>query len=79
LRKGISKIAVYRDEQGQLHERSAVCTHLGCVVQWNGGEKSWDCPCHGSRFDCEGRILNGPAIKPLGALEEKSEQRKAAG
>jgi len=58
LRKGASKIAVYRDEQGQLHERSAVCTHLGCVVQWNKGEKSWDCPCHGSRFDCEGRILN---------------------
>jgi glycine/D-amino acid oxidase-like deaminating enzyme/nitrite reductase/ring-hydroxylating ferredoxin subunit len=78
LRQGISKIAVYRDEQGRLHERSAVCTHLGCVVQWNSGEKSWDCPCHGSRFDCEGRILNGPAIKPLGAAEEKMAKRKVA-
>lgn len=78
LRKGASKIAVYRDEQGVLHERSAVCTHLGCVVQWNGGEKSWDCPCHGSRFDCEGRILNGPAITPLGAVEEKTEYKKVA-
>lgn len=76
LRRGASKIAVYRDEQGQLHERSAVCTHLGCVVQWNGGEKSWDCPCHGSRFDCEGRILNGPAIKPLSDVEETMNHRK---
>lgn len=65
LRKGASKIAVYRDKQGQLHERSAVCTHLGCVVQWNPGEKSWNCPCHGSRFDCEGHVLNGPAVKQL--------------
>ena len=63
LRKGAAKIAVYRDEEGQLHERSAVCPHLGCIVQWNPGEKSWDCPCHGSRFDCEGRVLNGPAAR----------------
>jgi glycine/D-amino acid oxidase-like deaminating enzyme/nitrite reductase/ring-hydroxylating ferredoxin subunit len=78
LRKGASKIAVYRDEQGELHERSAICSHLGCIVQWNGSEKSWDCPCHGSRFDCEGRILNGPAIKPLGAAEEKMEHKAAS-
>ncbi len=73
LREGTSKIAIYRDEAGQLHERSAVCTHLGCIVQWNKGEKSWDCPCHGSRFDPDGKILNGPAITPL--KEVKSEQR----
>lgn len=79
LRKGVSKIAVYRDEQGQLHERSAVCTHLGCVVQWNGGEKSWDCPCHGSRFDVDGKILNGPAIRPLGVVREKVEHKQMAG
>jgi Rieske Fe-S protein len=56
---------VYRDAQGVLHECSAVCTHLGCVVQWNAGEKSWDCPCHGSRFGIDGAILNGPARQPL--------------
>lgn len=77
LRQGASKIAVYRDEQGVLHERSAVCSHLGCIVQWNGGEKSWDCPCHGSRFDGEGRILNGPAVRPLAPIE-KMEHKKAS-
>jgi glycine/D-amino acid oxidase-like deaminating enzyme/nitrite reductase/ring-hydroxylating ferredoxin subunit len=65
MRKGVSKIAVFKNEDGGLHECSAVCTHLGCVVQWNSGEKSWDCPCHGSRFDTEGGVLNAPAVKPL--------------
>jgi len=65
LREGLLKAAIFRDEEGTLHKCSAVCTHLGCVVQWNSGEKSWDCPCHGSRFDTEGNILNCPAIKPL--------------
>ena len=75
MRKGLSKVAVYKDEEGIVSERSAVCTHLGCVVQWNSNEKSWDCPCHGSRFDTEGRILNGPAIKKL---EEKVEPHETA-
>ncbi|PYX27421.1 MAG: FAD-dependent oxidoreductase [Acidobacteria bacterium] len=65
LRSGLSKIAAYRDEDGTVHEVSAVCTHLGCVVAWNSAEKSWDCPCHGSRFDVQGKVLNGPAIAPL--------------
>ena len=65
LRKGLSKIAAYRDDAGRLHERSAVCPHLGCIVSWNSAERSWDCPCHGSRFDPNGRVLNGPAIGPL--------------
>ncbi len=65
LRHGLSKFAVYRDEAGEVHEMSAVCTHLGCIVAWNSAEGSWDCPCHGSRFDLQGNILNGPAVAPL--------------
>lgn len=65
LRRGLKKIAAYRDNDGTLHELSAVCTHLGCVVAWNPAESSWDCPCHGSRFDPRGRVLNGPAIRDL--------------
>jgi glycine/D-amino acid oxidase-like deaminating enzyme/nitrite reductase/ring-hydroxylating ferredoxin subunit len=65
MRRGPAKVAIYRDEQGQLHELLAVCTHLGCIVHWNDGEKSWDCPCHGSRFDVAGRVLHGPASEPL--------------
>ncbi len=66
LRRGMSKVAVYRDEQGDLHETSAVCGHLGCIVHWNAAEKSWDCPCHGSRFDKTGKVINGPANGDLG-------------
>lgn len=65
LRHGVTKVAVYRDEHGALHERSAFCTHLGCVVQWNSIEKTWDCPCHGSRFQTDGHVVNGPAIGGL--------------
>ena len=65
LRRGATKVAVYRDEGGALHERSAFCTHLGCVVRWNSLEKTWDCPCHGSRFQTDGHVVNGPAIRPL--------------
>lgn len=62
---GPAKRAVYRDEAGSLHEHSAICPHLGCVVAWNTSEKTWDCPCHGSRFDAYGRVVNGPAHKGL--------------
>ena len=65
VRRGVAKIAVYRDERGTLHERSAFCTHLGCVVQWNSIERTWDCPCHGSRFHTDGHAVNGPANRPL--------------
>ena len=68
MRRGISKIAVYRDEHGTVHEFSATCPHLGCVVAWNDTEKSWDCPCHGSRFEKTGKVMNGPAntdLKPV--------------
>jgi glycine/D-amino acid oxidase-like deaminating enzyme/nitrite reductase/ring-hydroxylating ferredoxin subunit len=67
---GLQKLAVYRDEQGRVHECSAICPHLGCVVQWNRVEKSWDCPCHGSRFDPLGVVLNGPANVNLKAKSE---------
>ncbi|MEW5802883.1 MAG: FAD-dependent oxidoreductase [bacterium] len=59
------RIAAYKDDQGQVHAFSANCTHLGCVVNWNSAEKSWDCPCHGSRFDYDGKVIHAPAIKDL--------------
>jgi glycine/D-amino acid oxidase-like deaminating enzyme/nitrite reductase/ring-hydroxylating ferredoxin subunit len=74
LRQGLSKIAVHRDKQGMLHERSAVCPHLGCIVAWNATESSWDCPCHGSRFDPDGKVLNGPAITPLAKVEPEDQK-----
>jgi Rieske Fe-S protein len=67
IRRGLSKIAVYRDDAGKLHERSKVCPHLGCIVSWNSTEHSWDCPFHGSRFGPSGKVLSGPAI---GSLEK---------
>jgi len=69
IRRGLSKLAVYRDEQGTLHEHSAVCPHLGCIVGWNSLEKTWDCPCHGSSFDRQGRVINGPANSDLARVE----------
>lgn len=68
LRRGLSKSAVYRDASGTLHEFSAVCPHLGCLVRWNATLKTFDCPCHGSRFDGMGRVINGPANEDLRPL-----------
>jgi Rieske Fe-S protein len=65
IRRGVHKIAAYRDESGVVHERSAACTHVRCIVDWNTAEKSWDCPCHGSRIDPLGKVLNGPALEDL--------------
>lgn len=56
---------VYRDDDGRLHAVSLRCTHLGCLLRFNGAERSWDCPCHGSRFDIDGTVLDGPAVRPL--------------
>ena len=81
IRRGLKKVAVYKDENGHVTEKSAVCTHLKCIVQWNGMEKSWDCPCHGSRFSPTGEVLNGPAIMALEDVEpahgETRSSRKA--
>ena len=74
LRDGAKKIAAYRDEKGTLHEFSAVCPHLKCIVRWDSCEKTWDCPCHGSRFDALGRVLNGPAIADLEPMESSEQQ-----
>lgn len=66
---GLHKVAVYKDDAGRLHRMSARCTHLGCIVHWNDGDRTWDCPCHGSRFSAEGSVVNGPAIDDLKRLD----------
>jgi Rieske Fe-S protein len=65
LRLGGRKTATYRDDTGQLHALSPLCTHLGCHVNWNQAERSWDCPCHGSRFSGDGTVIQGPATRDL--------------
>lgn len=71
---GAKNVAVYKDENGDVQGISARCTHLGCIVQWNGAEKSWDCPCHGSRFTTGGEVLQGPATRPLDPVDLTSEE-----
>jgi Rieske Fe-S protein len=61
IRHGIRTVAVYRDAHGALQRFSAICSRLGCIVNWNHAENTWDCPYHGSRFDPYGTVLNGPA------------------
>jgi Rieske Fe-S protein len=65
VRRGVRRVAVYMDESGCRHECSGVCTHLGGPLQWNRAERSWDCPCHGARFDPYGKVITGPAVKNL--------------
>jgi glycine/D-amino acid oxidase-like deaminating enzyme/nitrite reductase/ring-hydroxylating ferredoxin subunit len=77
LRADGKTLAVHRDASGRLHTRSATCPHLGCHVNWNNAEQTWDCPCHGSRFDVEGRVLNGPATQDLAAASPPSEAAAA--
>lgn len=62
------KVAAYRDEVGKVHRLSPVCTHLKCIVRWNNADKTWDCPCHGSRFKPTGEVFSGPAETPLEKL-----------
>ncbi|HUQ50478.1 MAG TPA: FAD-dependent oxidoreductase [Terriglobales bacterium] len=77
IRRGLSKVAVYKEASGAVTECSAVCPHLGAIVQWNSLEKTWDCPAHGSRFDCFGKVVNGPANGGLTRLDEVEEKRTA--
>jgi Rieske Fe-S protein len=66
------KIALYKDERGELHAVNPICTHMKCSVAWNNAEQSWDCPCHGSRFSFEGKVLTGPADHDLEKIEIKT-------
>ena len=70
VREGLQKVAAFRTDAGALIRRSAACTHMGCVVQWNPFERCWDCPCHGSQFAPDGQVLNGPATKPLADADD---------
>lgn len=71
-----NKIAVYKNQDGEMKACSGVCTHLGCVVHWNMAEKTWDCPCHASRFTIDGEIIEGPALSPLQKVNIEEEQRQ---
>jgi len=59
------RIGAYKDEEGKIHLVNTTCPHMGCELNWNSAEKSWDCPCHGSRFTYTGEIIEGPAVEPL--------------
>jgi glycine/D-amino acid oxidase-like deaminating enzyme/nitrite reductase/ring-hydroxylating ferredoxin subunit len=77
LKEGIKPLAVFRNESGALFMHSAVCPHLKCIVHWNGEERTFDCPCHGSRFSGEGKVINGPAnsdLEPIGEEETDAVQ-----
>jgi Rieske Fe-S protein len=63
------KIAVWKDDDGKAHAVSASCTHKGCTVTWNNADRTWDCPCHGSMFEANGRVLHGPAVEPLARVD----------
>lgn len=71
ISRGLHKVAVYRDPDGVTHELSAVCRHLGCIVNWNSLENTWDCPCHGSRYDALGKVIQGPANSDLPRVEDE--------
>ena len=82
VRHGLHRLALYRSADDVLHAFSARCPHLGCSVRWNAVEKSWDCPCHGSRFAAEdGHVLNGPALQGLDRADASiaEPEREASG
>lgn len=70
------KVAAYRDTDGKVTLLSPACAHLGCIVRWNAEDKTWDCPCHGSRFKPDGQVFAGPAESPMEALPWPEQERK---
>jgi glycine/D-amino acid oxidase-like deaminating enzyme/nitrite reductase/ring-hydroxylating ferredoxin subunit len=70
LRLGGLKRAVYKDDEGTVHVLSPVCRHLWCYVEWNAAERSWDCPCHGSRYTGDGRAIQGPTVQDLRRIDD---------
>ena len=72
------KYAVHRHADGTLRAMSPICPHLGCDVRWNVAEGSWDCPCHGSRFDADGLVVNGPAVRGLAPMALPRPARRAS-
>jgi glycine/D-amino acid oxidase-like deaminating enzyme/nitrite reductase/ring-hydroxylating ferredoxin subunit len=70
------KVAAYRDESGHIHIHSPVCSHMGCIVRWNEAERSWDCPCHGSRFRYDGKVIQAPAVKDLQKIAPRDGSRE---
>jgi Rieske Fe-S protein len=71
------RVACSRDDHGRLSTLSPYCTHMGCLVHWNDAEKTWDCPCHGSRFTRDGEVLAGPAETPLERIRGKGESARS--
>lgn len=69
IRRGPQPVAVYRDPEGRVDERSAVCPHLGGIVAGNSSERTWDCPCHGARFEALGGVISGHATRDLAPAE----------
>jgi glycine/D-amino acid oxidase-like deaminating enzyme/nitrite reductase/ring-hydroxylating ferredoxin subunit len=69
MRKGGKRVAVFKDETSKIHAFTAICPHMKCILHWNGEEKTFDCPCHGSRFSCYGKVINGPANSDLDEVE----------
>jgi glycine/D-amino acid oxidase-like deaminating enzyme/nitrite reductase/ring-hydroxylating ferredoxin subunit len=78
LKVGGRNVAAHRDEAGTLHAVSAVCTHMGCLVGWNEIDRTWDCPCHGSRFALDGEVIHGPAVTALEAVKAEAEAEAEA-
>ena len=70
------KIAMYNDENYNIHTVNPTCTHVHCTVAWNAAEKSWDCPCHGARYSCDGEVLTGPATKNLAVIDLVGKEEK---
>jgi Rieske Fe-S protein len=75
LRLGGQRVAAHRQDNGRIVVRSAICTHMGCLVDWNQAERTWDCPCHGSRFTPAGDVMSGPAELPMAAIDQQNTQK----